>query len=158
MDPDERSYVQRMWSKDEVNIICATVAFGMGIYLLATSRENFLAALTQQITLYHFSWFWEGVVNSALIMGDRYKQARCAFCDSPFTSQVTWGLSPGIGCCRFLMIINPCDVFNCYWGFGVFILGIMRNKWLTCTIRWFPLDSPFNSQCPYFLSRQRLCI
>ncbi|KAG0568238.1 hypothetical protein KC19_6G005000 [Ceratodon purpureus] len=31
MDPDERNYVQRMWSKDEVNIICATVAFGMGI-------------------------------------------------------------------------------------------------------------------------------
>ena len=32
MDPDERNYVQRMWSKDEVNIICATVAFGMGMY------------------------------------------------------------------------------------------------------------------------------
>jgi bloom syndrome protein len=32
MDPDERNYVQRMWSKDEVNVICATVAFGMGMY------------------------------------------------------------------------------------------------------------------------------
>ncbi|KAL4588461.1 hypothetical protein LXL04_001352 [Taraxacum kok-saghyz] len=31
MDPDERASVQKMWSKDEVNIICATVAFGMGI-------------------------------------------------------------------------------------------------------------------------------
>ncbi|KAJ7531759.1 hypothetical protein O6H91_14G057500 [Diphasiastrum complanatum] len=31
MDPDERTSVQRRWSKDEVNIICATVAFGMGI-------------------------------------------------------------------------------------------------------------------------------
>ncbi|GKB23104.1 ATP-dependent DNA helicase Q-like 4A protein [Tanacetum coccineum] len=31
MDPDKRATVQKMWSKDEVNIICATVAFGMGI-------------------------------------------------------------------------------------------------------------------------------
>lgn len=31
MDPDERASVQKMWSKDEINIICATVAFGMGI-------------------------------------------------------------------------------------------------------------------------------
>ncbi|KAG9147521.1 hypothetical protein Leryth_007320 [Lithospermum erythrorhizon] len=31
MDPAQRTYVQKQWSKDEVNIICATVAFGMGI-------------------------------------------------------------------------------------------------------------------------------
>ncbi|KAL8188794.1 hypothetical protein R6Q57_029549 [Mikania cordata] len=31
MDPDKRATVQKMWSKDEINIICATVAFGMGI-------------------------------------------------------------------------------------------------------------------------------
>nr|GEU62132.1 ATP-dependent DNA helicase Q-like 4A isoform X1 [Tanacetum cinerariifolium] len=31
MDPDKRATVQKMWSKDEVNIICATVAFGMGV-------------------------------------------------------------------------------------------------------------------------------
>ncbi|KAF8019494.1 hypothetical protein BT93_G0242 [Corymbia citriodora subsp. variegata] len=31
MDPAQRTYVQKQWSKDEINIICATVAFGMGI-------------------------------------------------------------------------------------------------------------------------------
>ncbi|XP_077238725.1 DNA helicase (RECQl4A) isoform X2 [Tasmannia lanceolata] len=31
MDPPHRAFVQKQWSKDEINIICATVAFGMGI-------------------------------------------------------------------------------------------------------------------------------
>ncbi|ESW20522.1 hypothetical protein PHAVU_006G216200 [Phaseolus vulgaris] len=31
MDPPQRAFVQNQWSKDEINIICATVAFGMGI-------------------------------------------------------------------------------------------------------------------------------
>ncbi|KAD4179413.1 hypothetical protein E3N88_28004 [Mikania micrantha] len=31
MDPEQRASVQSQWSKDEINIICATVAFGMGI-------------------------------------------------------------------------------------------------------------------------------
>eukprot|EP00271_Cylindrocystis_brebissonii_P007216 TRINITY_DN2048_c0_g1_i1.p1 TRINITY_DN2048_c0_g1~~TRINITY_DN2048_c0_g1_i1.p1 ORF type:complete len:969 (-),score=133.74 TRINITY_DN2048_c0_g1_i1:474-3170(-) len=31
MDPEQRSTVQRAWSKDKTHIICATVAFGMGI-------------------------------------------------------------------------------------------------------------------------------
>ncbi|XP_019085268.1 PREDICTED: LOW QUALITY PROTEIN: ATP-dependent DNA helicase Q-like 4B [Camelina sativa] len=31
MDPGKRAFVQKKWSKDEINIICATVAFGMGI-------------------------------------------------------------------------------------------------------------------------------
>ncbi|KAL6284699.1 hypothetical protein ACE6H2_015628 [Prunus campanulata] len=31
MDPAQRAFVQKQWSKDEINIICATVAFGMGI-------------------------------------------------------------------------------------------------------------------------------
>jgi len=30
MDPGKRAFVQKQWSKDEINIICATVAFGMG--------------------------------------------------------------------------------------------------------------------------------
>ena len=30
MDPSQRAFVQNQWSKDEINIICATVAFGMG--------------------------------------------------------------------------------------------------------------------------------
>jgi len=33
MDPDQRAHVQRQWSKDEINIICATVAFGMGMFV-----------------------------------------------------------------------------------------------------------------------------
>ncbi|KAJ0800851.1 putative DNA helicase [Helianthus annuus] len=31
MDPELRASVQKQWSKDEINVICATVAFGMGI-------------------------------------------------------------------------------------------------------------------------------
>ncbi|KAM2156196.1 hypothetical protein ACFX1R_041918 [Malus domestica] len=31
MDPAQRAFVQKQWSKDEINVICATVAFGMGI-------------------------------------------------------------------------------------------------------------------------------
>ncbi|KQJ82682.1 ATP-dependent DNA helicase Q-like 4A [Brachypodium distachyon] len=31
MDPLDRTEIQRQWSRDKINIICATVAFGMGI-------------------------------------------------------------------------------------------------------------------------------
>lgn len=33
MDPDQRACVQRQWNKDEINIICATMAFGMSMFV-----------------------------------------------------------------------------------------------------------------------------
>ncbi|KAI3882503.1 hypothetical protein MKW92_021726, partial [Papaver armeniacum] len=30
MDPDQRAFVQKHWSEDKINIICAAIAFGMG--------------------------------------------------------------------------------------------------------------------------------
>ena len=51
MEPDERARVQRAWSNDEIHVVCATVAFGMGIdkpdvryvihYSLAKCLENY---------------------------------------------------------------------------------------------------------------------
>ena len=51
MEPEERARVQRAWSNDEIHLVCATVAFGMGIdkpdvryvihYSLAKCLENY---------------------------------------------------------------------------------------------------------------------
>ena len=51
MEPEERARVQRQWSNDEIHLVCATVAFGMGIdkpdvryvihYSLAKCLENY---------------------------------------------------------------------------------------------------------------------
>ena len=33
MAPEERTRAHRRWSNDELQVICATVAFGMGMFL-----------------------------------------------------------------------------------------------------------------------------
>lgn len=54
MDPAQRAFVQKQWSKDEINIICATVAFGMGIFtslllpiaLINCMRSHFILVIS----------------------------------------------------------------------------------------------------------------
>ena len=42
MDPTQRAFVQKQWSKDEINIMCATVAFGMGTFSFVPVYITFL--------------------------------------------------------------------------------------------------------------------
>lgn len=49
MDPDLRASVQKAWSKDQINIICATVAFGMGM-----SQYFHLSVKRTRIILCHY--------------------------------------------------------------------------------------------------------
>lgn len=51
MDPAQRAFVQKQWSKDEINVICATVAFGMGmLWWVMTSGDAF-----ESITCIYFN-------------------------------------------------------------------------------------------------------
>jgi bloom syndrome protein len=42
MEPFDRAEVQRLWSKDKINIICATVAFGMGNVIQTSLNALFI--------------------------------------------------------------------------------------------------------------------
>lgn len=49
MSAEDRQEVQRAWASNEINIICATIAFGMGISCFAGYRE-FLIDISRLIT------------------------------------------------------------------------------------------------------------
>ena len=42
MEPFDRAEVQRRWSRDKINIICATVAFGMGNVIQRSLNSLFI--------------------------------------------------------------------------------------------------------------------
>jgi hypothetical protein len=60
MDPDQRAFVQRQWSKDEINIICATVAFGMGMF---ASLQLLFALVNGMKSYLNLELMFQGLTN-----------------------------------------------------------------------------------------------
>ena len=68
MDPELRSSVQKQWSKDEINIICATVAFGMGMI------QFFWLEHLKQILQNSWGFLLQQLLESVLQKGESTKE------------------------------------------------------------------------------------
>jgi fatty acid desaturase len=60
MDPDQRAFVQRQWSKDEINVICATVTFGMGMF---ASLQLLFALINGMKSYLNLKLMFQGLTN-----------------------------------------------------------------------------------------------